>query len=90
MTLDSILHCCLKNYLHKTFARYVCIIEAPVTPDRAILWSYDWLRFGQLRQIGNVCCDLLLQSHALVYSLRLVVGHVNLHDNLLFIPSGQL
>ena len=50
--------------------------KVPVTPDRTILWSYDWLWFGQLRPIGNVCCDLLLQSHALVYSLRLVVGHM--------------
>ena len=30
----------------------------------------------QLRPIGNVCCDLLLRSHAVVYSLRLVVGHM--------------
>ena len=50
--------------------------KAPVTPDRTIRWSYDWLRFGQLRPIGNVCCDLLLRSHAVVYSLRLVVCHM--------------
>ena len=52
--------------------------KAPVTPDRTILWSYDWLRFGQLRPIGNVCCDLLLQSHALIGFM----SYVNLHDNL--------
>ena len=65
--------------------------KAPVTPDRTILWSHDWLRFGQLRPIGNVCCDLLLQSHALVYYLRLVVGHTLICMILyVFIPSGQL
>ena len=61
---------------HYNYDCYIETIKAPVTPDRTILWSYDWLRFGQLRPIGNVCCDLLLQSHALVYSLRLVVGHM--------------
>ena len=54
--------------------------------------SYDWLRLGQLRPIGNVFCDLILQSHAVVYSLLLVIGHMLICMIIyvfIFIPSGQ-
>ena len=54
--------------------------KAPVTPDRTIRWSHDWLRFGQLRPIGNVCCYLPLQSHAVVYSLFFLIGEHERYD----------
>ena len=32
--------------------------KATGTPDRTISGSYDWLRLGGVRSIGNVCYDL--------------------------------
>ena len=52
----------------------------------------DWLRFGQLRPIGNVCCDLLLQSHALP-GVLFTIGcrsYVNCMIIYVFMPSVQL